>query len=320
MKAITLQAAGGVEQLAITDLPVPSIKDDEVLVQVRAISINPVDTKVRRRQALIQLVLQLEDHDSPKILGWDIAGIVVATGAAVTAFKKGDAVFGMVNFPGHGKAYTEYVAAPANHLAPKPTNISYEEAAAATLAALTAWQALVSYGGTKAGDKVLIHAAAGGVGHYAVQIARQLGAHVIGTSSAKHKDLVLQLGAHEHIDYQQTRFESLVADADLVVDSIETTGHLERSLQAVKPGGALISLNLLFDKNLDIAMKARTKGVFTHRMEVRSDGSAMQQIAAWLEQGKLRSHIAYRFPFEEMAAAHLQLESGRTAGKIVLTL
>ncbi len=320
MKAITLKAAGGVEQLVMTDLPVPTIKDDEVLVQVKAISINPVDTKVRRRRPLVQLVLQLEDYEQPVILGWDISGIVVSTGSAVTTFKKGDAVFGMVNFPGHGQAYTEYVAAPANHLALKPANVSHEEAAAATLAALTAWQALVSYGRTKAGDKVLIHAAAGGVGHYAVQIARQLGAHVIGTSSSKNKDFVLALGAHEHIDYQQASFESLVSDADLVVDSVETTGHLERSLQAVKPGGALVSLNFPFDKNLDIAMQARAKGVFTHRLEVRSDGADMQKIAEWLEQGKLRSQIAYHFPFEEMAAAHLQLESGRTVGKIVLTV
>lgn len=320
MQAITLKAPGGVEQLVITDLPVPAIKDDEVLVQVKAISINPVDTKVRSRGPLFQIVLQLQEGERPVILGWDISGVVVETGAAVTSFKKGDEVFGMVNFPGHGKAYTEYVAAPAAHLALKPSNITHEESAAATLAALTAWQAMVTYAGIKAGDKVLIHAAAGGVGHYAIQIARQLGAYVIGTSSAANKDFVLQLGAHEHIDYKKHRFEEVVQDAELVVDSVEEDGHLERSLQAVRPGGTLVSLNVFFDKNLPLAVEAKTKGVFTHRLEVLSNGTDMQSIAGWLEQGRLRSHVAHSFPFREMAAAHRQIESGSTIGKVVLTL
>lgn len=320
MQAITLKAPGGVEQLVITDLPVPAIKDDEVLVQVKAISINPVDTKVRSRGPLFQIVLQLQEGERPVILGWDISGVVVETGAAVTSFKKGDEVFGMVNFPGHGKAYTEYVAAPAAHLALKPSNITHEESAAATLAALTAWQAMVTYAGIKAGDKVLIHAAAGGVGHYAIQIARQLGAYVIGTSSAANKDFVLQLGAHEHIDYKKHRFEEVVQDAELVVDSVEEDGHLERSLQAVRPGGTLVSLNVFFDKNLPLAVEAKTKGVFTHRLEVLSNGTDMQNIAGWLEQGRLRSHVAHSFPFREMAAAHRQIESGSTIGKVVLTL
>jgi NADPH:quinone reductase-like Zn-dependent oxidoreductase len=320
MQAIILNGPGSVEQLVTATLPSPLIKDDEVLVQVKAISINPVDTKVRCHASLFQVVLQLQAEEHPIILGWDISGIVVETGPAVTGFKKGDEVFGMVNFPGHGKAYAAYVAAPAAHLALKPSNITHEEAAAATLAALTAWQALVTYAGTKAGDKVLIHAAAGGVGHYAIQIARQLGAYVIGTSSAANRDFVLQLGAHEHIDYREHRFEELVQDADLVVDSIAEDGHLERSLQAVKPGGTLVSLNVFFDKHLALAVKAKTKRVFTHRMEVLSNGSDMQNIARWLEQGRLRSHVAHRFPFGEMAAAHRQVESGSTIGKVVLTL
>jgi NADPH:quinone reductase-like Zn-dependent oxidoreductase len=319
MQAITLKAPGGVENLVITDLPVPTIKDDEVLVQVKAISINPVDTKVRSKAALSRIVLQLAEGEGPVILGWDLSGVVVETGPAVTRFKRGDEVFGLVNFPGHGKAYAEYVAAPAAQLALKPAGISHEAAAAATLAALTGWQALVTYAGIQAGQKVLVHAAAGGVGHYAIQIAKQLGAYVIGTSSAANKDFVLELGADEHIDYKAHRFEELVQDADLVVDSVEENGHLERSLQAVKPGGSLVSWNVFFDKNLGLATKARAKGVFTHRMEVLSSGEDMQTIATWLAAGRLRSHVAHHFSFREMAAAHRQLESARTAGKIVLS-
>ena len=320
MKAITLKAPGGVENLILTDLPIPVIKDNEVLVQVKAISINPVDTYVRKDGSRFATVLLLQENEQPIILGWDISGVVVETGSAVTAFKKGDEVFGMVNFIGHGKAYAEYVAAPAAQLALKPAGISHTDAAAATLAALTAWQALTGYAGIKAGDKVLIHAAAGGVGHYAVQIAKQLGAYVTGTSSAANRDLVLSLGADEHIDYNHQRFEERVTDADIVLDCVRQPGHLSRSVDALKPGGSLVSLVMLFDKDLPLARKAKDKGVFTHRLEVLSNGDDMKTIAGWLQQGRLKSHVSQVFPFDEMAAAHRQIETSRTTGKIALTL
>ena len=189
MKAIVLNEFGGIDKLLMTELALPEILENEVLIEVKAISINPVDVRTRSGTAMANHL----KHNMPLILGWDISGIVTSAGIAVTKFKKGDSVFGMVNFLGHGKGYAEYVSASENHLAHKPLNITYEEAAAATLAALTAWQLLVHYAKLKAGHRILVQAASGGVGHYAVQIAKYLGAYVIGVSSAKNKDFVLDL-------------------------------------------------------------------------------------------------------------------------------
>lgn len=315
MKAIVLQQTGGVENLIIKEVPVPAIKDNEVLVHNKAIGINPVDAFVRGNEGALQHILHpTEGKDI--ILGWDIAGEVVATGKDVTAFKTGDAVFGMVNFPGQGSAYAEYVAAPADHIALKPANTSYEEAAAASLAALTAWQALVTYAKVKKGDKVLIHSAAGGVGHYAVQIAKHFGAYVIGTSSAAKKEAVLRSGADEHLDYNQQPFETVVADADIIIDSVGTPGHLERSLAAVKNGGQLISLLVFFDD--DLKQKAAAKNVAVHRHGVSSNGEEAKAIAALLEQGALHSDVSHTFSFEEMGQAHEQVSTGKTQGKIVV--
>lgn len=316
MKAIVLQQNGGVENLVIKDIPVPAIKDNEVLVRNKAIGINPIDSFARANDWAVPVFVKPNEGEDI-ILGWDISGEVVATGKDVTGFKTGDEVFGMVNFAGHGKAYAEYVAAPASHIALKPTNTSYEEAAAASLAALTAWQALVNYAKIKKGDKVLIHAAAGGVGHYAVQIAKHFGAYVIGTSSAAKKDAVLGFGADEHIDYAQQNFEEVVADADIVIDSLGIPGHLERSLAALKEGGRLISLLMPLD---DLQEKAAAKNVYTHRLSVVSDGEGTRSIATLLEQGALHSDISHTFSFEEIGLAHEQVATGKTQGKIVVRL
>ncbi|GGB05117.1 NADP-dependent oxidoreductase [Puia dinghuensis] len=318
MKAIVLSKPGGVENLVVQDIRTPIPGDHEVLVQVRAISINPVDGYVRESGLLKLTVLHLQPEEQPVILGWDIAGTVTDTGRSVTRFKKGDDVFGLVNFEGHGKAYAEYVAAPESHLALKPAGISHEEAAGATLAALTAWQALVNYADVKKGDKVLIHAAAGGVGHYAVQIAKAFGAYVIGTSSAANKAFILGLGADEHLDYSAQRFEEVIKDADIVVDSVSDPANLARSIDALKPGGALVSLVHSFDKNIPIARKAREKKVFTHRLGVKSSGEDMAAIAKLLDSGALRSYISETFPLEQMGAAHTSMATGKTRGKLVV--
>ena len=179
MKAITLKDFGGVENLVKTEIPVPVISDNEVLVKVKAFSINPVDIKTRTGKGV---AVKLKEA-KPMILGWDFSGIVTDTGQSVTSFKVNDEVFGFINFPRPGKAYAEYVAAPESQLTIKPANVTFEEAAAASLAALTAWQILKDKAGIKPGDNVLIHAAAGGVGHFAVQMSKHLGAYVIGTAS-----------------------------------------------------------------------------------------------------------------------------------------
>jgi NADPH:quinone reductase-like Zn-dependent oxidoreductase len=317
MKAIILKQPGSVEELQIAELPLPIIGPQDVLVQTKAISINPVDAAVRSNPDFQKFVLGPVPAGDPIILGWDISGIVIETGDKVTKFKKGDEVFGMVNFIGHGKAYAEYVAAPEKHIALKPSDISHEQAAAATLTALTAWGALVTFGETKSGDKVLIHSAAGGVGHQAVQIAKSFGAYVIGTGSIENKDFILSLGADEFIDYKAQNFEEIITDADIVVDGVSfTTEHLHRSIKSLKSGGRLISLVAFFDDGGDSALKA--KNVFGHRFSVESNGAQMEVIAKLLSDKKLKSHIAQSFAFAEIKAAHLQVESGKTRGKLIL--
>lgn len=317
MKALVLKQNGGPENFKMEDIAIPGIGEDEVLIKVKAISINPVDTFVRQYEQVMKGILQPDENDDKFIIGWDISGTVEKTGTFVKKFQEGDDVFGMVNFPGNGKGYAEYVAAPLAHLSLKPGNISHEEAAAATLAALTAWQALVTHTGVQKGDKVLVHAAGGGVGHYAVQIAKYLGAYVIGTASAAKKDFVLSLGADEYIDYTTERFEHKVNDADMVLDSIPGD-HLLRSMDAVKSGGKVISIKGSFEGN--IAEKAKEKGLFTHRMMVNSNGGDMKQLAQLLEKGYIRSHVSKKYDFHEMAQAHKDIERGKTQGKIVLVV
>ncbi|SIN96814.1 NADP-dependent oxidoreductase [Chitinophaga niabensis] len=311
MKAITLNGPGGTEQLRVTELPQRVAQDGEVVVQVKAFSINPVDIKTRNGKALMG---RLKD-ENPIILGWDISGIVTAVGANVTDFKEGDAVFGMVNFPGHGKAYAEYVVSPAAHLTLKPGNISHEEAAAATLAALTAWQALVTHAKIKSGDKILVHAAAGGVGHYAVQIAKYLGAHVTGTSSAANKEFILGLGADVHIDYKSQRFEEVTGGLDLVLDAFGGD-MIERSLEVIKPGGQLITLPTGAVEGLK--EKSEAKGINGYHFMVSSNGKDMASLAELLEKGIVKSHVSQVFPFTEIVKAHQQVETGRTVGKVIV--
>ncbi|MHA4808945.1 NADP-dependent oxidoreductase [Flavitalea flava] len=316
MKAFVLKQPGGIENLVKEELPTPVIKDNEVLIKVAAISINPADAYVRGDAARILSILGVKEGEQPVILGWDVAGTVTEVGKLVSAFQIGDEVFGMVNFVGHGKAYAEYVAAPAAHLAKKPLVISQEEAAASTLAALTAWQSLVTYAKIKKGDKVLIHSAAGGVGHYAVQLAKHFGAYVIGTASAKNRDFVLSLGADEFIDYKTQPFESIVQDADIILDAVSDPKHLARSLKAVRPGGLLISLLFHFDEAF--VKQLRQKGVVGHRHMVGSSGDDMRSLAVLLEQGALKSHVSHVYSFDELPQAHLQIETGTTRGKIIV--
>jgi NADPH:quinone reductase-like Zn-dependent oxidoreductase len=318
MKAIILKQNGGIENLILSEIEKPKIKPDEVLVHVKAISINPVDAFARQNKQTVQAILKPKDEKEIIILGWDISGTVEEVGKDVKNFKKGDDVFGMVNFVGQGKAYAEFVAAPENQLALKPKNISHEEAAAATLAALTAWQALVNICKVKKGDKVLIHAAGGGVGHYAVQISKSFGAYVIGTASTNNRNFVLQLGADEFIDYTSEKFEEKINDADIVFDSIPGSEHLLRSLEAVKKEGKVISLKSSAEGQ--IAAKIKEKNIFFQRIMVRSNGDDMKLIAKMLEEGKIHSHISQKFSFKDLPKAHQQIETGKTRGKIVLVI
>jgi NADPH:quinone reductase-like Zn-dependent oxidoreductase len=310
MKAIILVQPGGIEELRVVELEKPAPGEGEVLVQVKAISINPVDVKTRQGKGVYGRI----NTGNPVIIGWDLAGVVAESNN--TAFKTGDEVFGMVNFPGHGKAYAEYVAVPANQLALKPAGISFEQAAAATLAALTAYQALVKNAHIVNGQRVLVHAAAGGVGHFAVQIAKHLGAHVTGTSSAVNRDFILALGADAHLDYKNHNWQQSANGFDF---TLETVGgdNLNISVDVTKPGGAFISILGLNDAFKE---KANNKGVNANAILVYSSGEDMKVIADWLEKGIIKAHVAETFSFENMGAAHLQVETGRTVGKVVVTV
>tara|TARA_B110000114_G_scaffold168013_1_gene190638 strand:- start:416 stop:1360 length:945 start_codon:yes stop_codon:yes gene_type:complete len=313
MKAILLEKTGGVENFLIKDVKKPDTKENEVLISVKAIGINPVDYKAR---AIEDVLNSLTGEQRPAIIGWDVSGTIIAIGNNITKFKIGDNVFGMINFPGSGNAYAEFVAAPEDHLVKIPKNISFEEAAATTLAAVTALQALKPR--VKKSDRVLIHAGSGGVGHFAIQIAKSLGAYVITTSSAKNKDFVLSLGADEHIDYGSQKFEEILTDIDFVLDMFNGD-ILLNSIKITKNGGVIISLPTAYfsDEVLKLAKERNVDVSFT---VVQSNGDDMNTLKNMLESGTLKPHISKTFAFEKMGDAHLQLESARTVGKVIVTM
>lgn len=314
MKAIILNKAGEARNLTYADVPDPIIREEEVLIRVHSLSINPVDLKARGSE---ERLTGFYGNNRPVILGWDLSGTIEEVGKSVSDFKVGDEVFGMVNFPGNGSAYAEYVAAPTSHITLKPDNISHPEAAAATLAALTAWQALVTNGKIKKDDKVLIHAASGGVGHYALQLARHFGAFVIGTSSAKNKDFVMKNGAEKHIDYTTKDFENEIDDVDFVLDAIGKD-ITARSVNITRKGGKVISI-LGNSTPANVAI-AESKEVELSNMLVQSSATDMKSIADLMQKGIIKSHVSQTFLFREMVQAHLQLETGRTVGKIIINL
>lgn len=316
MKAIILNKAGDIESLQQVEIETPTIKNNEVLVKVASLSINPIDVKSRENSDVLSWLFE---DKRPAILGWDIAGEIVEVGKNVKGFKSGDRVFGMVNFPGSGKAYAEYIASPADHLALIPSSVSYSEAVATTLAASTAYQALTEIGKVKKGDMVLIHAASGGVGHFAVQIAKHLGAYVIGTSSSRNRDFVLSLGADEHIDYTKEDIGKAVKDVDMVLDTIagETLLH---SLDVVKENGVIVTLPS-GDIQEEALLKAKQNKIDLQFLLVNSKKETIQAIADLLESRVLKPHIYQEYRgLEEIKDAHTAVESNRVVGKVVVNI
>jgi NADPH:quinone reductase-like Zn-dependent oxidoreductase len=309
MKAIVLGDWGGPENFSVQDVPTPTIKPNEVLVHVKAFGVNPADFKSRTGTTPFS-----KNYQSPIILGWDMAGDVVDVGADVTNFRVGDPVFGMVNFPQPGNAYAEYVAAPATDLAIKPTALPYEEAAGAPLAILTAWQALTEHGDLKAGEKILIQAASGGVGHLAVQLAKAMGAYVIGTASGKNEEFVKLLGADEFIDYKTTNVADAVSDVDMVFDTAGAD-TIFKSAKVLKPGGRLISIAYSAMDNV----LAKRPDIRAERIMVHTSGEDLETISQLITEGRVIVKISEVLPADQIADAHRQLESRRTTGKIVLT-
>jgi len=313
MRAVILKEQGGVENFEMATVPMPVIKPDEVLVKTKAISINPADAIVRAHEN----VSWVFGDERPLILGWDLSGEVVAVGSDVHRYKTGDEVFGVIRHPHTGRTYAEYVAAPAADLAIKPAGITHQQAAAATLAVLTALQPMRKVG-IKEGDRVLVTAAGGGVGHFAVQLAKYYGAYVIALASASKRDFVMSLGADEFIDYQSQSFEDEVHDLDLVIHAVRTEGHLLRSLEVIKRSGSLISLwSHITDEE---RQKAIDKGVHAFYNMILPDGDDMKLVARLLEEGTLKPYISKTYALDEIAQAHLDIEKGNTQGKIIINI
>lgn len=311
MKSYLLYEAGGTDKLILSETAKPVLKSGEVLVRVKAIGLNPADTIYRNSETFISHSF---GRERPVILGWDIAGEIVEKADHTDEFEIGDAVFAVLQ---NARGYAEYVAVDVNLLARKPEHISFEEAAAAPMAGLTAWQPLVYGMRIKKGDKILIHGASGGVGHYAIQIAKHFGAEVIGTSSARNRDFIMNLGADQHIDYQTEQFQDILKDIDFVFDTVGGT-TLEQSIDVTKPGGIIISI--LGPGTDAIIAKAKEKKVNLMPWGMKFSGASLRAFADLMAKDEIKSHIAKTYPFSEMAAAHQQVESRRTAGKIVLTI
>lgn len=329
MRAVIIEEYGGPEVLRLAERPEPSVRPRDVLIAVRATALNPVDYKIRSggQRAVVRKRL-------PAVLGMDVAGVVVATGSAVTRFAIGDEVFASPTHRRDG-TYAELVAVDEREVARRPQGISWEEAAGIPLAGLTAWGCLVAPGRDLAGARVLVQAGSGGVGTLAIQIAKHLGATVATTCSARNVELVRSLGADEVVDYTTERFWERLPPQDLCIDALGGSER-ERLLQVTRRGGRVASINsdlahaakrhgpylglaVSLLTLLSFALRAFVKrGVRTSMVVRRSDGEALAQIAALIEAGAVRPVVDRVFDLDELEAAHRYLESGRARGKVVI--
>lgn len=310
MRAISPRSWGGPEVLTEIETPRPAPGPGEILVRVHAAGVNPTDWKSRASGGLGL-------WGQPPILGYDVSGVVAAIGLGVRLFRPGDEVFGMPCFPHQAGAYAQYVTAPARHFARKPVEIDHIQAAALPLAALTAWQALIDTAGLRAADRVLIHAAAGGVGHLAVQIAKAHGAYVIGTARAAKHPFLRDLGADELVDYTAVDFTDAISEVDIVIDTIGGD-YGPRSMRVLHKSGTLVSLSSPAEDEL--IPGAADLGVRAGFMLVEPDHAAMNAIAALVSAGALRAQVDAVFPLHQAGQAHERGETGRTTGKIVLAV
>jgi NADPH:quinone reductase-like Zn-dependent oxidoreductase len=306
MKAIRIHAYGGPEVLEYEDAPRPEPGSGEILVRVHAAGINPVDWKIRAGHLKDYLHYQL-----PWILGWDLSGTVEACGPGVTGWEWGDEVYSRPDIARNG-AYAQYITVRPSEIAAKPKTIDHIHSAAIPLAGLTAWQALFDTGGLQAGQRVLIHAAAGGVGTFAVQFAKNKGAYVIGTASGRNQAFLKELGVDQPINYETQRFEDVVHDVDLVLDTLSGDTQT-RSWKVLKPGGILVSI-----LNQPSAEQANAHRVRTGYVFVQPNSSQLAEIAQLVDAGKVKPIVETILPLAETRKAHELNETGHTRGKIVL--
>jgi NADPH:quinone reductase-like Zn-dependent oxidoreductase len=306
MKAIVIHEYGGPEVLKYEDVPQPKPKQDELLIRVIAAGVNPVDGMIRAG------MLDKEGHRAfPIVLGGDISGVVEKVGSKITKFKSADPVFAYVSLDNSG-GYAQYALVTEREAAPKPKSLTYVEAAAVPIVALTAWQALIDTAKLKAGQTVLIHGGSGGVGSFAIQIAKARGAKVIATASTANQDLLKQLGADVAIDYTKQNFEDSAKDVDVVLDSIGKD-TLARSYGVVKKGGIIVSLVARPDP-----AELEKHGIRGEAFSVDPNSDELGEIGKLIDEKKISVIVSQTFPLSEARKAQEQVATGHTRGKIVL--
>jgi NADPH:quinone reductase-like Zn-dependent oxidoreductase len=307
MKGVRIHSFGGPDVIRYEDVPKPQAGAGQALIQIKAAGVNPIDWKVR-----VGYMKELFQNMLPLILGVDMAGVIEAVGDGVTDFKPGDSVYGFLGI-GRG-TYAEYVAADVSALAPMPESLDFVQAAALPLVSLVGWQTLFDVARLDPGQTVLIHGASGGVGHMAVQLAKWKGAKVTGTASARNADFVKNLGADQVIDYHTTRFEDVVHDADVVLDTQAGDTQL-RSYQVLKKGGVLVSTLGIEDPGLAAKYGVRATGFMA-----QPNGRELREIARLVDEGNVRPEVTKVILLRDVAKAHEMSETGHVRGKIVLRI
>jgi len=306
MKAVRIHTYGGPQVLKYEDAPRPQPQAGEVLVRVHAAAVNPVDWNVREGH-----MKDFWPHKFPLILGWDLSGVVEELATGASRFKIGDEVYSVPD-PTRNGAYADYIVVRESELAFKPNSLHHIQAAAAPLAALTAWQSLFDTAQLQPGQRVLIHAGSGGVGHFAVQLAKWKGAYVIATASTKNQELLRELGADETVDYTRQRFEDVARKIDTVLDPIGGDTQ-ERSWQVLKKGGILLSV-----VQLPSADKAKALGIQAVFVASHPNGAELAKIAELIDSGDLKPIVNRILPLSETRRAHELSQTGHIHGKIVL--
>ena len=306
MKSVRIHEYGGRETLRYEESPMPQMSNQDVLIKVVAAAVNPVDWKIREGY-----LKEMISYQFPLILGWDLSGIVDKVGDEVTGFTPGDAVYSRPELSRDG-AYAEYIAVRATELARKPETVSFAEAASIPLAGITAWEAVINRGRIAEGQSILIHAAAGGVGSLAVQLAKWKGAHVYATCSERNLALVKSLGADEVVDYEKNRFQDIVRDVDVVFDTIGGQVQ-EASWSVLKPRGMLVSI--VQPPSQERANQVNVRGEFVF---IQPSSEILGELSHLVDNGTIRPVVGAEFSLKDVTRAHELSESGRARGKIVL--
>ena len=307
MRAVRIHNYGGPEQMELENIAVPKPGAGEVLIKVHAAGVNPVDWKIREGY-----LADIIPHTPPLTLGWDFAGEIAAVGKNVKKWRVGDAVYARPDFSKNG-AYAEYVAVSADEIAAKPKTLSWQKSAAVPLVTLTAWQALKDIGQLKQGDRVLIHAGAGGVGIAAIQLAKHAGATVYTTASSRNIEFLKGLGADEVIDYTRQDFSKL-ADLDIVFDTMGGE-VLEKSWSTLKKGGCMVSIAEIPNQEL-----AATHEVNAHFCFVQANSDQLSEISNLIDSGDITVEVDSVYRLDDIAKCHAKSESGHTRGKIVIQI